>query len=122
MAAGAVYIVPLRLGVGIRGKILEAWSMARAVVATSIACAGLRHEAGKNLLVADDAALFARHVVSLLRDPVRRASLGNEGRKTAERYYGWETVGHELDSLYQHYMGTLPKESLVSVAGERSRA
>jgi GT2 family glycosyltransferase/glycosyltransferase involved in cell wall biosynthesis len=122
MAAGAVYIVPLRLGVGIRGKILEAWSMARAVVATSIACAGLRHEAGKNLLVADDAALFARHVVSLLRDPVRRASLGNEGRKTAERYYGWETAAHDLDSLYQHYLGTLTKESLVSVAGERSRA
>ncbi len=122
MAASAVYIVPLRLGVGIRGKILEAWSMARAVVATSIACAGLRYEAGKNLLVADDAALFARHVVSLLRDPVRRASLGNEGRKTAERHYGWETAAHELDSLYQHYLGTLQKESLLSVAGERSRA
>jgi GT2 family glycosyltransferase len=122
MSASAVYVVPLRLGVGIRGKILEAWSMALAVVATSIACAGLRYEAGKNLLLADDAALFAGHVVSLLRDPVRRASLGREGRKTVERHYGWETAAHELDSLYQHYLGTLQKESLLSVAGERSRA
>jgi glycosyltransferase involved in cell wall biosynthesis len=121
MAASAVYIVPLRLGVGIRGKILEAWSMGMAVVATSVACAGLRYESGKNLLLADDAALFARHVVSLLKDPARRAGLGNEGRNTVERYYGWETASHELNRLYQRYLGTLPNESGAPVPSEGSR-
>jgi glycosyltransferase involved in cell wall biosynthesis len=120
MAASFVYIVPLRLGVGIRGKILEAWSMGMAVVATSVACAGLRYESGKNLLLADDADLFARHVVSLLKDPVRRASLGIEGRNTVERYYGWETAAHELDRVYQRYLGRLRTESLAPVPSEGS--
>lgn len=105
MAAGSVYVVPLRLGVGIRGKILEAWGMAIPVVATSVACSGLRCRDGENLLVADNAADFADRVVLLLKDPTLRERLGREGRKVAEQFYGWEAAAAQLDSLYQTYMG-----------------
>ena len=104
MASSMVYVVPLRLGVGIRGKILEAWSMAMPVVATSVACSGLRFEDGKNLLVADDAGTFAGQVVSLLRDPVRRQELGQAGRRATEQFYGWDTAAAELMRLYEQYM------------------
>ncbi len=101
MASASVYVVPLRLGVGIRGKILEAWGMAMAVVATSVACAGLRCENARNLLVADTTELFAECVVTLLGDPERRLRLGAEGRRTAEEYYGWESTAQKLDALYR---------------------
>jgi O-antigen biosynthesis protein len=104
MASSAVYIVPLRLGAGIRGKILEAWAMGMPVVASSVACAGLANEDGKNLLRADSEELFADHVVALLRDPELRARLGSEGRKTAEARYGWESSAAKLDALYRHLM------------------
>jgi hypothetical protein len=64
----------------------------------------LRYEPGKNLLLADDAELFAAHVVSLLRDPVRRARLGSEGRKLAELHYGWDTAAGEIDALYKQHL------------------
>ena len=101
MADSAVYIVPLRLGVGIRGKILEAWSMALPVVATPVACAGLRCEDGRNLLIADGADQFAASVVRLLKEPELRRRLGTEGRKAAEQFYGWDTAARQLDSLYR---------------------
>ena len=104
MASSMVYVVPLRLGVGIRGKILEAWSMAMPVVATSVACSGLRFEDGKNLLLADEADVFAGHVISLLHHPERRQELGRAGRKTAERFYGWDAVATELMHIYEQYM------------------
>ncbi len=104
MAASSVYVVPLRLGVGIRGKILEAWAMGMAVVATSVACAGLQYEDGTNLLLADSAELFASQVVALLKDPEQRRRLGAAGRKTAERLYGWDASAQKLDLLYQRYM------------------
>ena len=121
MAAASVYVVPLRLGVGIRGKILEAWAMALPVVATSVAASGLRAEAGVNLLLGDDAELFARRVVELLGDPERRARLGSAGRATAERHYGWDASARQLDALYGRYLGrecapssegAAPRESL----------
>jgi len=104
MAASAVYVVPLRLGVGIRGKILEAWSMKMAVVSTSVGCAGLRCENDRNLLIADNSEHFAAQVLSLLRDPARRQRLGEEGRKTVEQHYGWEKAARELDALYRQYL------------------
>jgi O-antigen biosynthesis protein len=105
MASSSVYIVPLRLGVGIRGKILEAWGMAMPVVATSVACAGLKYEDGRNLLRADSEKLFAAHVVDLLKDPGLRARLGSEGRKTAVAHYSWESSAEKLDALYRRSLG-----------------
>lgn len=101
MASSLVYVVPLRLGVGIRGKILEAWSMGMAVVATSVACAGLQYENGKNILVADSADLFASHVVALLKDTARRQRMGAEGRRIVEAHYGWEASAEKLNVLYK---------------------
>lgn len=104
MAASSVYVVPLRLGVGIRGKILEAWAMAMPVVATSLSCAGLRIKEGGNVLVADSARDFADRVITLLMDPALRERIGTEGRRTAEEYYGWEASVRKLDSLYRQHM------------------
>jgi GT2 family glycosyltransferase/glycosyltransferase involved in cell wall biosynthesis len=104
MAKSSIYVVPLRLGVGIRGKILEAWGMGMAVVSTSVGCAGLRYENGQNILVADTREQFASRILSLLNNPVQRQRLGEEGRKTAEQYYGWDRSVQQLDALYQHYM------------------
>lgn len=113
MASSSVYVVPLRLGVGIRGKILEAWGMALPVVATPLAAAGLRAEDGKNILVADDADDFAAHVVRLLKDPELRARIGMQGRATAERCHSWERAAESLDDLYRRCLGLGPREARV---------
>jgi glycosyltransferase involved in cell wall biosynthesis len=90
--------------VGIRGKILEAWAMTIPVVATTLACAGLRYRDGENLMVADNSEGFASRIVDLLKDRDLRERIGREGRKVAEQFYGWETIASQLDQLYQDYM------------------
>ncbi len=121
MARSSVYVVPLHLGVGIRGKILEAWAMGMAVVSSSVGCAGLRYENERNLLVADTTEQFAARVLSLLKDPERRRSLGAEGRKTAEQYYSWDRSAQQLDALYKQLIASSRHErgipGDVSMAG-----
>jgi len=104
MTESSVYVVPLRLGVGIRGKILEAWAMAMPVVTTSVGCAGLLCRDGESLMVADTPEDFAARVITLLGDPTRRRQLGIEGRKVAEQHYGWEAIASQLHGLYQKYL------------------
>jgi glycosyltransferase involved in cell wall biosynthesis len=65
----------------------------------------LRCEPGTNLLLADDAELFAQHVITLLNDPSLRQRLGEEGRRIAESYYGWDASARALDRLYRQYLG-----------------
>jgi glycosyltransferase involved in cell wall biosynthesis len=100
LAEAALYIVPLRLGVGIRGKILEAWSMQRPVIATSLACSGLPVQHSKNAWIADSAEDFAAGIVCLLRDPELRKQLGEEGRCTVEKSFGWNIAASQLERVY----------------------
>lgn len=75
-----VFIVPLRVGGGVRVKILEALARGLAVVSTSAGCEGLGLIPGRHLLVADDPRDFAEAVLTLLRDPSLRSQLGRAGR------------------------------------------
>ena len=100
MGKASVYIVPLRIGSGTRLKILEAMSMKKAIVTTSIGCEGLRVEDGKQLLIRDDPRDFADAVLSLLKDENLRRELGNNGRKLVEEKYDWKVVFKDLDKIW----------------------
>jgi len=93
-------VVPLRVGGGTRLKILDAWSMGKAIVSTSIGCEGLETSDGRNILIRDDAKGFADAVVQILTDAELRNRLGREGRITVEKHYAWPIVGGHLSSVY----------------------
>jgi sugar transferase (PEP-CTERM/EpsH1 system associated) len=88
----AVSIVPLRIGGGSRLKILEAFSMGKAVVSTSLGAEGLRLTHGEHLLVADQPEQFADAVADLLNDSDRRRQLGQDGRQLVLERYRWQEI------------------------------
>ena len=63
-----VFVCPLRFGSGVKGKILQALSAGLPIVATSLSIEGMDLDAGRDLLVADDAPAFAAAVDTLLTD------------------------------------------------------
>jgi glycosyltransferase involved in cell wall biosynthesis len=91
-----VIVVPLRAGGGTRLKILEAMALGRAVVSTTIGCAGLEVRHGVHLLVADDPQQFADCVVELLGNDALRAELVGNARHLVEQHYDWPTLGRRL--------------------------
>jgi glycosyltransferase involved in cell wall biosynthesis len=97
VAAAAVAVVPLRVGGGTRLKIFEALAMRKAVVSTSVGAEGLPVADQEHLLIADGPERFAAAVVVLLRDPSRRAALGQAGRRLVERSFSWARVAQEFD-------------------------
>ncbi|MFQ5740743.1 MAG: glycosyltransferase [Acidobacteriota bacterium] len=103
-----VVIVPLRTGVGIRGKILEGWAAGKAMVATSQACLGIRAVHGENIMIADEAEEFALWTLALLRHPNYCRRLGRRGRQTALQLYKWSRLGEQLCGLYE---GLFAKEA-----------
>lgn len=101
----AVVAVPVRLGGGLRGKLLEAWAAGRAVVATSIGAAGGAATDGEHLLVADDAAAFADAVVKVLGDPDLRRRLGTAGRRLVVERYSAAAAARRYEELYAELLG-----------------
>ena len=98
----SVYVVPLRLGCGIRGKILEAWAMEKPVVATPLACAGLDAINMENILISEKPEHFGRETVRLLKDPQLRRRLGKNGRNMVEEKYDWEIIGKKMLEMYDN--------------------
>jgi glycosyltransferase involved in cell wall biosynthesis len=93
----SVYVVPLRAGGGTRLKILEALSMSKAVVSTTVGAEGLALESGRHFVAADEPGHFAAEVVDLLRNHERRTRLGREGRHLVETHNSWDTVARDFE-------------------------
>ena len=97
--AGAVFIIPLRVGGGTRLKIFEAMAMGKAVVSTTVGAEGLPVVDGTHLLLADGPAAFAKAVVSLLRDPERRRQLGAAAKALVVEKYDWSAAAVPFEQL-----------------------
>ncbi|MFZ0815691.1 MAG: glycosyltransferase [Candidatus Sulfotelmatobacter sp.] len=112
LARGAVCIVPLRIGGGTRLKIFEAMAMGKAVVSTSIGAEGLPVQDGENILLADDPVTFARSVVSLLRDPIRRREIGLAARKLVAEKYSWAKVTEDFATVLANVVANTNREAM----------
>jgi polysaccharide biosynthesis protein PslH len=86
----SMFVCPMRKGAGIKNKILQAWAMAKPVLATTTAVGGLCATDGENILIADEPTSFAEAVVRLLENPALRHSLGLSARETVLRHHTWQ--------------------------------
>ncbi len=71
-ARAAVCVVPLRIGSGIKIKLIEALSYGKATVSTSVGIQGLEHWVSGVVAVEDEPAAFAGAIVRLLNDAEER--------------------------------------------------
>jgi hypothetical protein len=102
IAGAAVYVVPMRIGGGVRLKLLEALSLEAPVVSTTMGAEGVEGLAhGTHCLLADDANTFAGAVVRLLGDGALGQQLGRAGRALVCSRYDWQQIVERLDALYR---------------------
>lgn len=101
LAGAAVAVCPLRVGVGIQNKVLEAMAMGKAVVATSLAARALESDApGTNLAVADALSDFSGQVLRLLGATAEAQRLGDNARRYVETHHDWGRIAERLSGIY----------------------
>jgi glycosyltransferase involved in cell wall biosynthesis len=96
-----ISVVPLRVGGGMRLKIIESFAMRVPVVSTSIGREGIPGNDGEHLLVADSIDHFAAQVVQLLKEPKLRNMLAEKAFQLASREYRWERIAEEFEHTYE---------------------
>ncbi|MFN8528487.1 MAG: glycosyltransferase family 4 protein [Anaerolineae bacterium] len=104
LARATVYVSPLRIGAGIKNKILEALAMGCPVAVTPLSVDGISVTDGESALIApgdeDDDAL-AEAVIRLLKDATLRETLSLNGRQLIEQRYTWSQAAAAYESLYR---------------------
>ncbi len=101
----SVAVVPLRIGSGMRIKILELMALGMAIVSTSIGAEGIDVESGKHLLIADTPDEFAECVSTLLSSPDLCRKIGANARELVSGQYTWDSAGEKLVSAYNKILG-----------------
>jgi glycosyltransferase involved in cell wall biosynthesis len=96
-----IFVSPLRLGAGIKNKILEAMAMETPVVATPLSCDGIPVTQGRHVLMAETDEDLANAVLRLLHDAHLRQAFRRNGRSLIEEHFTWQRVTDQYESLYQ---------------------
>jgi polysaccharide biosynthesis protein PslH len=99
IAQSWVSIVPERLGGGTRIKVPESMALGTPVVSTTRGATGLNLTHGHDILVADEAEVFAQEVIRVLRGSALRDKLSRNGRATVESRFDWRVIGQQLDDF-----------------------
>lgn len=100
LAHADVAVAPLRIARGIQNKVLEAMSMARAVVVSAEGLDGINARPGEHLALAGDANAFASAVVQLLDRDIA-AGMGARARQLMLKRYTWQYNLKRLQCLLQ---------------------
>ena len=106
-----VYVFPIRIGVGLRNKILEAWAMGKPTITTRLGSAGLKAAHQENIWLAESANDFAEGICALLKNPLLREKLGSSARTYVEERHAWQTV---TDKYIDVYWKALREKGIVS--------
>jgi glycosyltransferase involved in cell wall biosynthesis len=100
-----VFVNPVRIGGGFRGKILEAMAMGMPIVTTSLGAEGVDAASGEDMLIVDDPEGFAAAVVRLMEDASTCERLGERARSLAVDRFSWEKGVEELERVLTDLTG-----------------
>jgi glycosyltransferase involved in cell wall biosynthesis len=116
--AADVVACPLRVGGGLKVKVLEALRRGCATVTTSVGAQGFDESATAALRIADDPGAFAAEVAGLLADPAARRRLGEAAALAAPRHGSWDDAAQ---TLLRHWR-SLAERPVAAPARVPSRA
>lgn len=124
--AADVVVCPLRVGGGVKVKMLEALWRGRAIVTTSVGAQGLGPEAARAMVIEDDPQRFATAIVRLLNRPTVRRGLQLAAKDLASTLPTWGDAANALAEVYEELSGrrlagarTEERSVAGSIAGAR---
>ena len=96
-----VVVCPLRIGGGVKVKVLEALGFGKAIVSTSIGAQGLDLSSHTAVVVSDEVTDFAEKVIRLLVHEESRRIQEQEAATYARTLPSWDQVSEGFVRLYQ---------------------
>ena len=109
---GKVFICPVRLGGGFRGKILEAMAVGRPVVSTSLGAEGIPASNGENIILADKPDDFVRGILDLMMDQNLYQKVQKNARRLMEDKYAWDKGIAVLENILEKMMHKPPRNQI----------
>jgi len=96
-----VVLIPMRKGAGIKNKLLEAMSMEKAIVTSSVCAESLSDKAKEHLCIGDTPEELARGVLFFLENKDARLYCGKKNRNAIIEEYSWSKASKKMQQLME---------------------
>lgn len=100
LAKSTVSIVPMRVGAGIKNKVLESMAMKKPVISTTVGCEGIDVTPEQDVIIADEPEVFAERTIELLTNEQLRNRLATNGYNLVLSKYRWEKIVNEIENIF----------------------
>jgi GT2 family glycosyltransferase/glycosyltransferase involved in cell wall biosynthesis len=104
-----VFVCPLRVGAGVKGKVMSALSYGLPIVSTPIGVEGAQLIEDTHVLIADTPAAFARKTLKLYHDKTSWNALSRAGQALIQEKFsttmGQEALREAIDKAHHHRLG-----------------
>lgn len=104
IAGATLAVCPLRYGVGIQNKVLEAMALATPVVVARQATQALQVMDGRDVFLAEEPDEYAQAILTLINDPWLATQIGQAGRRYVEQHHDWDGAAQKLEVIYRQAM------------------
>ncbi|MEM9953873.1 MAG: glycosyltransferase family 4 protein [Chloroflexota bacterium] len=105
LASATIFVCPLRVGAGIKNKVLEALAMGIPTVATPLSMEGIDAKDGQYVLVADIEQM-ASVAINLIQDKPLQQTLSHHAPQLIAERYSWKSVVTQYENLYNAVVKT----------------
>lgn len=95
-----ISINPMKMGGGLKNKVIEAFAMRRLVVSNALGMESIPEaEAGRHFILAEQPRQMADAIIRYLDMPDERNRIAGEARQLVERHYRWSVAGAKYNAV-----------------------
>ncbi len=98
-AAATVFAAPMQIGTGLQNKLLEAMAMRMPCVTSALANNAVGAEPNKSILIGNEPADYAAHILRLLGDEQERDRIAANGYRFVRTTFDWGRNAEALNAL-----------------------
>jgi glycosyltransferase involved in cell wall biosynthesis len=105
----ALAVVPLRIGGGIRIKILEMLAFGINIISTNVGAEGIEVKNEKEIIIANSATEFKVKISKFFNNDFYSQQIIDKGKQFAYDNYRWEKVIEEFEVIYEELLSNQSK-------------
>ena len=98
-ARAKIFIAPMQIGTGLQNKLLEAMAMQIPCITSPLANQALLAKDNEEILIAEKAETYARHILFLLDNPEKADKIAKAGYDYVLKNFSWEAETEKIEKL-----------------------
>lgn len=109
LAGALAFVCPMRMGCGIKNKLLEAMAMELPIAATPLAVRGIDGIPPSVVRIAEDVTAFSTALIGILKHHTQTGSVNRQARIFVQECYSWQKTLDSYRRLFQNQMEVFSK-------------